>query len=194
MPIASAGRCPRAAERPLTYNETARRREAGRRDSQGSPSRTRSAAEAPKPAVQPTRSERRRPSTPPKPLLAAPATAPHATAAGAARRLGGTGRRPDRSRRGHGGRPAAERQGISGISRDAADRRAGPELQGAGRQVRGPRRGRADRRPSQEGRTVPALDSSLALLSGVLLALSFPKFGHPACAWMALTPLIIAAA
>jgi apolipoprotein N-acyltransferase len=32
----------------------------------------------------------------------------------------------------------------------------------------------------------------LALLSGVLLALSFPKFGHPAVAWLALTPLIVA--
>jgi apolipoprotein N-acyltransferase len=32
----------------------------------------------------------------------------------------------------------------------------------------------------------------LALLSGVLLALSFPKFGHPAFAWIALTPLTIA--
>lgn len=33
----------------------------------------------------------------------------------------------------------------------------------------------------------------LALLSGALLALSFPKHGHPAFAWIALTPLIIAA-
>jgi apolipoprotein N-acyltransferase len=32
----------------------------------------------------------------------------------------------------------------------------------------------------------------LALLSGVLLALSFPKFGHPAFAWVALVPLLIA--
>jgi apolipoprotein N-acyltransferase len=32
----------------------------------------------------------------------------------------------------------------------------------------------------------------LALLSGVLLALSFPKFGHPAAAWLALTPLTVA--
>lgn len=32
----------------------------------------------------------------------------------------------------------------------------------------------------------------LALLSGVLLALSFPKFGHPVPAWLALTPLIVA--
>jgi apolipoprotein N-acyltransferase len=33
----------------------------------------------------------------------------------------------------------------------------------------------------------------LALLSGALLALSFPKYGHPAFAWIALTPLTIAA-
>ena len=45
----------------------------------------------------------------------------------------------------------------------------------------------------QEGRTVRALDRlALALLSGALLALSFPKFGHPAFAWVALTPLIVA--
>ena len=89
-------------------------------------------------------------------------------------------------------RPASEREGLSGVPRVAAARRARPELQGAGRQVRGPRRGRAGRAAPQEGRTVPALDSALALLSGVLLALSFPKFGHPAFAWIALTPLIVA--
>jgi apolipoprotein N-acyltransferase len=32
----------------------------------------------------------------------------------------------------------------------------------------------------------------LATATGVLLALSFPKFGHPACAWVALVPLILA--
>jgi apolipoprotein N-acyltransferase len=30
--------------------------------------------------------------------------------------------------------------------------------------------------------------------SGILLALSFPKYGHPACAWIALTPLLVALA
>ena len=35
-------------------------------------------------------------------------------------------------------------------------------------------------------------DVTLATLSGVLLALSFPKFGHPAFAWVALTPLVVA--
>jgi len=36
------------------------------------------------------------------------------------------------------------------------------------------------------------LDFALALLSGALLALSFPKFGHPAFAWIALAPLLVA--
>jgi apolipoprotein N-acyltransferase len=35
---------------------------------------------------------------------------------------------------------------------------------------------------------------TLALASGVLLALSFPKFGHPALAWIALAPLLYALA
>ena len=35
-------------------------------------------------------------------------------------------------------------------------------------------------------------DVLLAGLSGALLALSFPKFGHPACAWIALVPLFLA--
>src|ERR1044071_2494437 len=34
----------------------------------------------------------------------------------------------------------------------------------------------------------------LAALSGLLLALSFPKFGHGAVAWVALTPLLVALA
>ena len=32
----------------------------------------------------------------------------------------------------------------------------------------------------------------LALVAGVLLALSFPKYGHPAVAWIALVPLLVA--
>ena len=36
------------------------------------------------------------------------------------------------------------------------------------------------------------MDFLLALLSGALLALSFPKFGHPAFAWIALAPLLVA--
>jgi apolipoprotein N-acyltransferase len=38
------------------------------------------------------------------------------------------------------------------------------------------------------------VDIASALLSGALLALSVPRFGHPACAWIALTPLIVAVA
>jgi apolipoprotein N-acyltransferase len=36
------------------------------------------------------------------------------------------------------------------------------------------------------------LDFASALLSGALLALSFPRFGHPAFAWIALVPLLVA--
>ena len=36
------------------------------------------------------------------------------------------------------------------------------------------------------------MDLLLALLSGALLALSFPKFGNPAFAWIALAPLLVA--
>ena len=35
-------------------------------------------------------------------------------------------------------------------------------------------------------------DVALAALAGALLALSFPKFGHPSCAWIALVPLFLA--
>lgn len=38
----------------------------------------------------------------------------------------------------------------------------------------------------------PHRREALATLSGVLLALSFPKFGHGAVAWIALTPLLLA--
>ena len=39
-----------------------------------------------------------------------------------------------------------------------------------------------------------AQDWGLAIASGILLTLSFPKFGHPAIAWIALTPLLVALA
>jgi apolipoprotein N-acyltransferase len=37
-----------------------------------------------------------------------------------------------------------------------------------------------------------AFEYVLASLSGLLLALSFPRYGHPAVAWVALTPLLLA--
>ena len=37
-------------------------------------------------------------------------------------------------------------------------------------------------------------DYVLALVSGALLALSFPRYGHPAFAWIALVPLLVALA
>jgi apolipoprotein N-acyltransferase len=39
---------------------------------------------------------------------------------------------------------------------------------------------------------LPPSDYLLALTSGVLLALSFPRFGHPAFGWIALVPLLLA--
>ena len=39
--------------------------------------------------------------------------------------------------------------------------------------------------------TARATDYALAAVSGVLLALSFPTFGHPACGWVALAPLMV---
>ncbi len=39
---------------------------------------------------------------------------------------------------------------------------------------------------------VTRLDYTLAFISGALLALSFPKYGHPAFAWVALVPLLLA--
>jgi apolipoprotein N-acyltransferase len=42
--------------------------------------------------------------------------------------------------------------------------------------------------------TPPLRRQALAILSGVLLAFSFPKFGHGAVAWVALSPLLIALA
>jgi apolipoprotein N-acyltransferase len=41
-------------------------------------------------------------------------------------------------------------------------------------------------------KTAQALDYPLALVSGVLLALSFPRYGHPVFAWIALVPLLLA--
>ncbi len=41
-------------------------------------------------------------------------------------------------------------------------------------------------------RAIPGAPAALALASGVLLAFSFPAFGHPACAWVGLTPLVVA--
>src|SRR5437016_3479354 len=57
-----------------------------------------------------------------------------------------------------------------------------------------PRPSRCDATLSpRAARTRPAsVDFALALLSGALLAFSFPKFGHPAFAWIALAPLLLA--
>jgi apolipoprotein N-acyltransferase len=51
-----------------------------------------------------------------------------------------------------------------------------------------PDRGRASAALSGDN---DILDFGLAILSGALLALSFPRYGHPAFAWIALVPLLI---
>ena len=50
------------------------------------------------------------------------------------------------------------------------------------------REAESDRGQGRKRRADQALDYALALASGVLLALSFPKFGHPAFGWIALAP------
>ena len=56
------------------------------------------------------------------------------------------------------------------------------------------RRGGAHRERRAADAEPPPAARRLAALSGVLLALSFPKFGHGAVAWVALAPLLIALA
>src|SRR5476649_2674792 len=65
---------------------------------------------------------------------------------------------------------------------------------GARRQVQHAPRGRDDGRQTAKRRAVQALGYTLATASGILLALSFPKFGHPAFGWIALAPLLVALA
>src|SRR4051794_23440788 len=108
--------------------------------------------------------------------------------------MGRSARCPSRSGGGVLHRAAPVRKGVSGVHRESSGLRVEPGIQGAGRPVRRSRRGRTSGEASREGREVHPLDLSLAALSGVLLALSFPKFGAPACAWLALTPLLVALA
>ena len=61
-------------------------------------------------------------------------------------------------------------------------------------QVRVASRSGDHRGEAGERRAVQALGYALALASGVLLALSFPQFGHPAFGWIALAPLLVALA
>ena len=138
---------------------------------------------------------RRAPPAPaPKPSPRTPEpTATAGTAAGrhpATRHLGRAGACAPGSHRRQRHRAAAHRQELSRVSRCL--RPADRDLQGARRPLQGSRAGAARRRTPEEGRTVQLLDYAVAILSGALLALSFPKFGHPAFAWIALTPLVVA--
>src|SRR5690606_33301522 len=48
------------------------------------------------------------------------------------------------------------------------------------------------RRPAPSGRAVQPLGYPLAAIAGLALALSFPRYGHPAFGWVALAPLLAA--
>src|SRR6185503_6310448 len=95
--------------------------------------------------------------------------------------------------RGRCNRQTAVGEGLSGV-RDEPCRRYAADLSRAHRQIRVAPRGRDDRDQAGERRAVQALGYALALASGVLLALSFPQFGHPAFSWIALAPLLVALA
>ena len=63
------------------------------------------------------------------------------------------------------------------------------------RSLHGSRGGRQGRSGSREGTgSSQAVGYPLAILSGLLFAISFPKFGHPAFAWIALAPLLVSIA
>src|SRR4051812_23169317 len=106
--------------------------------------------------------------------------------------MGGAGDRHARPRHGRLGAQAFGVKRVSRVSGESAGEREGCLLQGPHRALQRSRRSGKGVAADQERRTVPVLDYALALLSGALLALSFPKFGHPACAWLALTPLVVA--
>src|SRR3954469_16305514 len=106
--------------------------------------------------------------------------------------MGGAGDRHARPRHGRLGAQAFGVKRVSRVSGESAGECEGCLLQGPHRALQRSRRSGKGVAADQERRTVPVLDYALALLSGALLALSFPKFGHPTCAWLALTPLIVA--
>ena len=99
--------------------------------------------------------------------------------------------RAQRSQRGRSDRASAELEGLCGV-RAVAGHRHAVGVSRARRQVRHAARSRDDRGEAAKGRAVQALGYALAVASGALLALSFPKFGHPAFAWIALAPLLVA--
>src|SRR5690606_20095639 len=85
--------------------------------------------------------------------------------------------------------PRACGQGLSHVhpaARQGPVRRARRQVFKSSRRRRHARQARA-RRALQEPLGYP-----LAIAAGILLALSFPRYGHPAVAWIALVPLLIA--
>ena len=122
---------------------------------------------------------------------------PMLPAASRVRRADRGAQRAQRSRR-H--RAAAVRKGYAAYVQPPASGTPSVFRVRVGKFKTGARR-RASPPKLQERRAVQALGYALnppahplfaGVVSGVLLALSFPKFGHPAFAWIALAPLLVA--
>src|SRR6185436_14280544 len=116
------------------------------------------------------------------------------------RRVRDPGCRASRERRSGRHRQAPLGQGLSRLPRRARQGRT-DGVSSTRRQIQGSQRSRYRGGAPAEGRAVQALDRQvgavpragllMAALSGVLLALSFPKYGHPALAFVALVPLLV---
>src|SRR5262249_29968240 len=106
-------------------------------------------------------------------------------------------RRPDRGaqrpQRGRCHREASQFEGLCRV-RALTCRRSAWSLSRACRQVSDAAPGGIHSGEAAKRRAVQALGYALAAASGILLALSFPKFGHPALAWVALAPLLVSLA
>ena len=178
---------PPPAEERARYPKRLRRRTTPPETAEAKP-----ATPAADPAAKPAGASR---STPTPPPAAAPAAAPPAarrarrrrpSRRAAAGRVGDPGRTPFRTA------PAASRfvaaliPGLSGVSPEPAPGIA-PDLPRADRPLHATAAKRSRSRAASRRKSNSTRPSSaLALLSGALLALSFPKFGHPAFAWLAL--------
>ena len=169
----------------LTADQPGERRDAGGRDASGRrrrpslpPQRPRTAAAAtppapaaPRPAASATRPRPLRP-----PAADTSCRSPRCASATRPRRLA------DR----------LVRRGYKAFVLGPADRVRRRSTASASDRSRSRPRPSATVKRLAQRRAVQALDLALAVLSGALLALAFPKFGHPAVAWVALVPWLLA--
>ena len=129
----------------------------------------------------------------PRPPTAAGAAAPAPPAAPPGGQLHGAGRGRVAPRRRRRDCESPQDEEIRGLRRRARARGQARHVPRADRVVQGQTASRQARGATAARRqAIQALGYPLALLSGALLALSFPRFGHPAVAWVALSPLLVA--